>query len=246
MAPTISTRLSVEIGQFLQTCLRAMVRAETQGRLPRRFTQAGQAVWKIFRNELTAADLVALAIQDTGVAMPIPFDPGQWRPDWPDWALWPQSPREAEQWINEALSQVEQPQKTYLQAQASLLEVELPPDDIIANLPTPAPHQQWLELPGTGGWIAYSLATRPASNLYFWENFQILGATFQEMLLAGLIAWEMGAPPRTALPIQLDEADLTNTLKAGQTYSAVVGRRDRHGHRDLRVLHQHGEQPFWI
>lgn len=245
MSP-VSTQISIEIRQFFQACLRAIVRAEREERLPARFSGTGQAVWKIFRNELTAADLVALAIQDTGVAMPIPFEPGQWWSAWPDWALLQPSPDDAEQWIDEALAQAEQSQETYLRAQASLLDVELPPDDIIANLPTPAAHEQWLELPGTAGWIAYSLATRPESNLYFWENFKILCATFQAMLLAGLIAWELGAPPRTGLPIQLDDPNLTLTLKSGQTYSAIVGRRDRHGHRDLRVLHQNGDQPIWI
>lgn len=242
----MSPQPAIEIRQFCQASLRAIVRAEGEARTPARFLDAGQAVWKTFRNELTAADLVALAIQDTGVAMPVPFDPGQWWSAWPDWALLQQAPDEAEQWIDEAVAQIEQPQETFLRAQASLLGVDLPPDDVIASLPTPAAHERWLELPGTAGWIAYSLATRPESNLYFWENFQILGASFQEMLFAGLIAWELGAPPRTTLPVQLDGADLTTTLKAGQTYNAIVGRRDRHGHRDLRVLLQNGQQPFWI
>ena len=32
--------------------------------LPARFTEAGQQVWQVFRNQLTAADLVLLAIED--------------------------------------------------------------------------------------------------------------------------------------------------------------------------------------
>lgn len=242
----MTTTTPIEVSQFLQACLRAIVRAEAAGRVPGRFSEAGQAVWKIFRNELTAADLVALAIQDAGVAMPIPFDPGRWWSDWPDWDLLHQSPLDVEQWIDQALSQVEQDQETYLYAQALLLGIDLPPDKVISNLPAPASHEQWLELPGTGGWIAYSLATRPGSNLYLWENFKILCATFQEMLLAGLIAWELGAPPRTKLPIQLDDADLTTALKEGKTYGAIVGRKNQHGHRNLRVLHQNSEQPIWI
>ncbi len=246
MLKTAFAHTQTEITQFLQASLRAIIRAETEGRLPNRFTDTGQAVWKTFRNELTAADLVALAIEDVGRAMPIPFAPGQWWPGWPDWALLHQSPTEAEQWIEEALSQIEQPREAYLRAQASLLDIDVPPDGGIVALPTPQAHEKWLELPGTGGWIAYSLCSRSEAKLYLWENFDILCNTPQEMLLAGLIAWELGAPPRLELPIRLADADLSVALKADQTYSTIVGCRNLHAHRDLRILHQKGEQPVWI
>ena len=42
------------------------------------------------------------------------------------------------------------------------------------------------------------------------------------MLLAGLIAWELSAPPRTALPIRLDDADPAHTIKTEETYHASV------------------------
>ena len=66
------------------------------------------------------------------------------------------------------------------------------------------------------------------------------------MLFAGLVAWELGAPPNTELHIWLDEEDLTATLKAGETYHEVVGLRSRHAHRDLRILHREGKPPLWI
>ena len=50
------------IRQFLKTTLRALVRAETDGRIPARFIGTGQAIWATFRNELTAADLLSLVI----------------------------------------------------------------------------------------------------------------------------------------------------------------------------------------
>ena len=235
-----------EIQQFLKASLRAIVRAEAAGRLPSRFSGSGVAVWNTFRNELTAGDLVALSIEDAGMAMPVPFDPGRWWPGWPDWALLGQSPIEVEGRIGEALAQADQPRDAYLRGQAALLDIPLPPDQAVAGLHTPARHERWLELPGTGGWLAYTLCTRPDAELYLWENFTILCSRPQEMLLAGLIAWELGAPPHTELPIRLDEPDLTSTLKAGETYHAVVGRRDLHGRRDLRILHQNGEPPRWL
>ncbi len=39
--------------------------------MPPRFTGAGPDVWATFRNELTAADLAALVIQDAGVSMSV-------------------------------------------------------------------------------------------------------------------------------------------------------------------------------
>jgi hypothetical protein len=66
------------------------------------------------------------------------------------------------------------------------------------------------------------------------------------MILAGLIAWELGAPPNIGLPIILDNLNLTNTLKAGQTYHAVIGRKGLHGNRDLRLLNQDNKHPLWI
>ncbi len=235
-----------EVPQFLQASLRAIVRAEAQGRLPARFTGTGVAVWETFRNELTAADLVALTIQDVGVTMPVPFDPRVWWPEWSVWALFRQSPDDARRWIQEALERADLPRDAYLREQAAFLEIGLPADAAVTALPTPASHERWLELPGTGGWLAYTLCQRPDAVLYFWENFVIVCKTAQETLLAGLIAWELGAPPRAELPVRLDEPDLAATLKAGETYHAVVGLRELHGHRDLRVLHQNGEQPLWL
>lgn len=232
--------------QFLMTTLRAIIRAEAEGRIPARFTGTGQAIWKTFCNELTGADLLALAIQDVGATMPIPFDPASWWPDWPDWATRHSSSAEVEEWIEQALTKVGQSRDDYMRAQAATLGVALPSETAILALPTPERHERWLELPGTGGWLAYSLCQRPDAGLYFWENFVVMCGTPQEMLLAGLIAWELGAPPRVELPIRLDDADLTTTLKSGEAYHAVVGRRDLHGHRDLRSLHRNGQEPLWI
>jgi len=234
------------IQQFVQTSLRAIARAEKDERVPSRFTGTGREVWDTFKNELTAADLAVLCIQDAGVAMPIPFDPSLWWPDWPGWAQLHLSTPDAEQWIGEALASAGESRDAYLRRQAAILEIDLPPEDAIAVLPGPQPHERWLELPGTGGWIAYRLCARPDAALYLWENMHVVCSTPQEMLLAGLIAWELNAPPRTALPISLDDADLTSTLKGDAKYHGVVGRRDLHGRRDLRVLQRAGEQPQWI
>jgi hypothetical protein len=129
-----------ETQQFLQASLRAIVRAEDQGRLPIRFTGTGVAVWKTFRNELTSADLVALVIQDAGVTMPVPFDPRVWWPGWPDWALL-QVSGDADYWIQQALEQADQPRDTYLREQADFLGMDLPTDGAMDALPMPESHE---------------------------------------------------------------------------------------------------------
>ena len=209
----------------------------------------GPVVWTTFHNELTSADLAALAIQDAGATMPMPFAPELWWPDWAEWALLRQSPAEVESWIQAALAVAQQPRDTYLEAQAGLLGIELPQEKAISTLPLPARHERWLEMPGTGGWIAYALCVRSGGDLYFWENFAVVCSSPREMLLAGLIAWELGAPPLTELPIWLDTPDLDATLeagKAGTTYYAVLARHALHGHRDLRILHRDGKPPLWL
>lgn len=234
-----------DIKQFWVTSLRALVRADVQGRVPARLTGTGRAVWATFRNELTAADLVCLCIEDAGVTMPIPFDPAEWWPDWPARTQPCPQPADAERWIAEALTDADQPRDAYLRQQAAALEVAVAPEGAVAGLPTPLAHERWLELPGTGGWIGCLLSTREEANLYFWENFHVVCGTPQEVMLAGLIAWELGAPPRTSLPIRLDP-ELDAILRSGESYHAVVGRRDLHGRRDLRVLDREGKRPLWL
>jgi hypothetical protein len=238
------------IETFYQAALRALVRAELNERVPLRFTGVGQEVWKTFRNELTLADLLVLAIQDAAVNMPIPFDPQRWLPvngrDVPAWSELQVSPIAVQAWLPEALQQVNLSVDEYLRQQAALLSQSLPAKVTLDNLPTPQKHEHWLELPGTGGWVAYTLCSRAGQELYLWENFTILCTTPQEMILAGLIAWELGAPPNRELPILMDDANLTGEIHSGRTYNAVIGRRSEHGHRDLRVLHQDNKHPLWI
>lgn len=230
---------------FFRAALRALIRAEQSGRVPARFTGAGRDVWQTFHNELTIADLVALCIEDAGATMPIPFSPSIWWPGWPDQARLQLKPHEVEEWVEEDLTNGNQPLDAYLRSQAAFLGFEPPPEQSLTALSTPARHERWLELPGTGGWLAYALSARSDGDLYFWENFYVVCGAPEEVLLAGLIAWELGAPPRMELPIRLDDSDLTATLKAGETYHAVVGQRELHGHRDLRILHHDGQQPLW-
>jgi hypothetical protein len=133
---------------FLQACLRALIRAEVDGRVPARFTGTGPDIWNTFRNELTATDLAALCIEDAGVSMPVPFAPEQWRPEpalshaegWPEWGLQRPLASEVRAWNHAALASAQQPRDVYLQAQAGLVGIEVPSDDVLTPLRLPDRH----------------------------------------------------------------------------------------------------------
>lgn len=248
--PATQTATLPIIETFCQAALSALIRAEFKGRVPERFTGVGQDVWKTFRNELTLADLLILAIQDAAVNMPIPFDPQRWLPaeagSVPTWSELQVSPEAVQVWLPGAYKQAELPLDDYLRQQAALFNQSLPAQSALVKLPTPQKHERWLELPGTGGWVGYVSCSRAGQELYLWENFTILCATPQEMILAGLIAWELGAPPNLELPILMDDNNLSGVMNSGQTFHAVVGKRAEHGHRDLRFLHQDNKHPLWL
>ncbi len=242
----VDEEFAVAAAQFTQVALSTLVRAEASGRMPERFTEKGQQVWRAFRNELTVANLAEIAIQDAGMVMPLPFDPASWWPGWPDGGLRNQKPEEVQGWLATALDYAQESSSEYLHRQAQRLNLSLASQAQLDLLPTPAAHEQWLELPGTGGWVAYNLCQRGDATLYLWENFTIVCTTPQEMLFAGLVAWELGAPPNQSLPISLDGPDLAGTLQAGRTYDDVVGVAALHRHRDLSLLHKKREDPRWI
>ena len=249
MTPAPRTDTPPMIETFCQAALNALVRAELMERVPRRFTGVGQEIWETFRNELTPADLLVLAIHDASVNMPIPFDPQRWLPageNAPAWSELQISLETVGAWLPQAQQQAQLPLDGYLRQQAALLNLSLPAEAALDQLPRPEMYERWLELPGSGGWAAYAICSRAGQELYLWENFTILCATPQEMILAGLIAWELGAPPSLELPIYLDDADLSNITNSGQTFHALVGRRSEHGRRDLRFLHQENKHPLWL
>ncbi|MBN1536874.1 MAG: hypothetical protein JW908_09100 [Anaerolineales bacterium] len=243
---TSQIQVSQQQALFVRIALNALIRAEADGRVPARFSGTGPEIWRTFSNELSIANLAAITIQDTGATMPIPFAPEKWWPDWPVWTLLQIPDQDVEIWVQEALSNHEQPQQSFLRQQAALLGISLPEEAVLADLDTPAAHERWLELPGTAGWVSYTFCTRQDADLYYWENFTILCDTAEEMLLAGIIAWELGAPPNTRLPILLEDQTLSSTLQAGRKYDGIVGIHTLHHHRDLRALHKEGKTPVWV
>lgn len=248
--PASPTTTPPIIETFCQVALRALIRAELKERVPVRFTGVGQEVWNTFRNELSLADLLVLAIQDAAANMPIPFDPQRWLAVTgtivPTWSELQVNPEAIQAWLPEAHQLAGLPLDDYLREQANLLNLSLPEQVALEKLPTPQKHERWLELPGTAGWVAYALCSRAGNELYLWENFTILCATPQELILAGLIAWELDAPPNKELPISLEDDNLSGVINSNQVFQAVVGLHSMHAHRDLRFLHQDNKHPLWL
>lgn len=224
------TPTPTDVAIFASAVTTALVRAEKTDRMPLRFTGRGPQLWMAFCNELTQVDLLDLAVQDAAVAMPQPFALHCLWPDATGEELRTISPDQVTAWIDRGEELAEQPSDVYLRAQAQVLKIELLPDEVLERLPAPQAHHQILELPGSGGWLAYRMAARPGAAVYYWENFTIACGTWQEQLLAGLIAFELGAPSRRELPIVYDPS-LAQVLNDDVAFDWIIGLREENAHR---------------
>jgi len=219
-----------DIENFASVAATALVRTEVAGRIPPRFTDGGPELWMVFRNESTKTDLLDLAVRDTAVAMPQPFALDRLWPGASGDELCAIPPAEVTRYIAKAIADANKPMEVYLQAQAGALRVPLPPTEAMAALPNPEAHHRILELPGSGGWLAFYMTSRPEVSIYYWENFTIACGTWQEQLLAGLIAFELGAPPHRYLPIVHDPS-LEQVLNEDAAFDWIVGLRAENARR---------------
>ena len=223
-------RLTSPLHMFCVTTVLALVRAEITSRLSPRFTGTGPQLWAAFRNELTLTDLLDLAVRDVAMIMPQPFDVRRLWPDASGDELRAVSPELVASWVDRAKSLDEQPADAYLRAQAEVLDIEPALGEGLERLPEPQAYHQILELPGSGGWLAYRMATQPGAAVYYWENFTIACGTWQEQLLAGLIAFELGAPPRRQLLIVHDPT-LAQVLGDDVAFDWIIGLREENARR---------------
>jgi len=215
---------------FASVAANALIRAEVTDRVPPRFTGSGPQLWAAFRNELTLTDLLDLAVRDAAVAMPQPFALQHLWPEASGDELQAIPPDRVEEWINRGKGLAERSPDAYLRAQAQALDIRLPPEESLERLPVPAAYHHILELPGSGGWLAYHMASRPNTAVYYWENFTIACGTWQEQFLAGLIAFELGAPPHRELPIVHDPT-LAGVLDEDAAFDWIIGLREENARR---------------
>lgn len=200
---------------YVAAALHAVAREERRGRWPQRLIEPGRGTWKAFRGRLDDRAFVQLLIEDAAVTHPHPF-----RRD----ALFEQEPVDAvpadltRRWMDATLQlQLELSSMDYVQAQAKLLGV--PFRFARSELPVVQAHHHVLELPGTGGQIMHHVvSTQPTLSIR--DNFVIACKNREELVLAGLVATELGASGE--LPILLDP-DLSTARASTRPFDFVFG-----------------------
>lgn len=177
----------------------ALARAERRGERPPTLIDPsrGIAAWRRFQRYLKAPDFFALALENAAVTQPFAFDLdaivadesfashgwralGRERDD--DDAL-------AREWLEQlpSLPALDAPAEDFIVEAARTLR--LPTRLARSELHKLRPHHHAIELPGTGGQLAMAvLAAQP--ELALQDVFTIVVASWQERLLAGLVAVE--------------------------------------------------------
>ena len=189
---------------YAAALLHALARDEAAGRRPPRLTEPGMPTWKRFKGRLTARDLVELLLEDAAVIHRVPFDPGAIgggiRLDSLPEHL-------AHSWLD-AVGDLDTDASAadYISAQARLLGV--PTRMARSDLHVVKPHQQVLELPGTGGQLAHHLVSSQ-SDISLQANFDVACGSWQELTLAGVVALDLAAP-NTSFAHRVEVRDLRN------------------------------------
>jgi hypothetical protein len=176
--------------RYVEAVLHAIARDEVSGRRPPRLTEPGLATWERFRGRMGLWHFAQLVLEDAAVLLPVPFDVSQLQTDDIDMsgidAAWVAT------WLAELTTiDLSASGADYILTQAGRLDV----NSRLArsDLHQVKPHQKVLELPSTGGQLAYHLVTTQP-DLYLQSNFHVACGSWQELALAGILALECHAP----------------------------------------------------
>jgi hypothetical protein len=176
-------------GIWAASLLQAIARDEAAGRRTPRLTEPKLDTWSRFRGRLTSTDFITLLFEDAAILHRLPFDPsavgGPIDP-----AGLPESLAEA--WLASigSLSRTGSG-SDYVLDQARLLG--LPSRLARSELQVVRSHQRVLELPGTGGQLAYHIVSTQG-DLTIQDNFLVACNTWQELTLAGIVGLDLAAP----------------------------------------------------
>lgn len=200
---------------YVAAALHAIAREELRGRWPQRLLEPNRATWAAFRGRLDERALVQLLLEDAAVTHPHPFrreglfggiEPVELVPG-----------DLVRRWVEAAPGVGAPPAADYVLAQARLLGVTT--KLARSDLPAMQAHHRALELPGTGGQLAHHVLSTQ-TGLTIRDNFVIACGTREELILAGLIATELGVGGE--LPLHLDP-QLTAVLAARAAFDFVFG-----------------------
>jgi hypothetical protein len=176
-------------GLWAASLLHALARDEAAGRRRPRLTEPRLDTWTRFRGRLSSVDLVSLLFEDAAVLHRVPFDP-----EVLDGSLGSsQLPEEVTDGWLDALGSLPLTNAgaDYILDQARLLGI--PTRMGRSDLHVVKAHQKVLELPGTGGQLAYHLVSSQ-KDLTIQDNFVVACGSWQELTMAGVVALELGAP----------------------------------------------------
>jgi len=176
-------------GVWAASLLHALARDEAAGRRRPRLTEPKLDTWTRFRGRLSSVDLVSLLFEDAAVLHRVPFDPsavgGTLRPERLPEAV-------TDGWLGAVASlPLGATGADYILEQAKLLG--MPTRMARSDLHVVKPHQKVLELPGTGGQLAYHLVSGQR-DLTLQDNFVVACGSWQELTLAGIVGLELSAP----------------------------------------------------
>lgn len=210
----------------------ALARDEKAGRRPLRLLEPELATWGRFRGQLGVRDLLALLLEDAAVLHAVPFDlPALLGLDDP---LEPLSNDQLAAWLSGLATQpLDAAPREYIEDLARHLGLLARP--AFSELRKHQANHRVLELPGTGGRLAAHLVQQNPQ-LSLRDVFTIACATWQEELLAGLIAVEFGVVGATRILRTLDLAAMRD--EESVAYTHVIGLRpDKGGHFSENEVH---------
>lgn len=201
---------------YAAAVLLALAREEQVGRRPRRLLEKGLATWSRFKGWLGPRDLLELLLEDAKVTQPLPFDVerlfGSRR------ALQALSPVRVGEWLGRLTEvDLETEGTDYIAVQARNLGI----NSRLARseLYKIKPHHRVLELPGTGGQLAYHMVSSQ-EEIYLQDVFTVVCDSWPEMALAGIVAVELGL---TGEPPVLLDPRLDEVLEHREQFTHVVG-----------------------
>ncbi|NUN14538.1 MAG: hypothetical protein HUU55_12990 [Myxococcales bacterium] len=177
------------VAQWLGLIVTTLARAESAGRKPRRLTEPGHTTWHQFRGRLEYADFLALLFEDAAVIHPIPFDPVATGVP-VSWSSVPEGFAAA--WVEFISNVVIETDGSDRFIVIAVRALGLPTGLAGSRLPTVLPHHRVLELPGTGGQLTHHLMLH-SPTLSLRDNFAVACGTWEETLLAGIVATELNA-----------------------------------------------------
>ncbi len=210
---------------FAEIAVHALCRLERLERVRCFLTDARSAVWDAYRGDLQLTDLVDMCLRDQAVPFPSVFSIADVVPGSGPGDIRCFSSAALQEWIKAERRRPDQTPRGFLSWAADKL---LPSGPRWGEpVPTMARNQLAMELPGTGGLLAYRVITE-GGGVYLQDNFLIACADWRERLFAGLVALELQVSVDLSQTVVVD-SELDGSTIRDRRYHLIVGSSARYG-----------------